>query len=147
MLKILLTAVIFYNMSFTVWQTDFTKAKELAKSSHRLILVNFSGSDWCGPCIRIKKEFFDDSNFLKMADSSLVLVNEDFPRNKKNQLSTNLQKQNNALADKYNPEGIFPFTLLIAENGKVIKTWDGLPNTKVDLFSKQIAALCNANKK
>src|ERR1700712_6150367 len=89
-------------MSFVGWQPSFEKAKQVAKEQHRLILVNFSGSDWCGPCIRMRKEIFDNENFSAMADTLLVMVNADFPRNKKNQLEKTVQVQNNMLADKYN---------------------------------------------
>jgi len=80
-----------------------------------------------------------------MADTSLVLVNADFPRNKKNQLSNTLQKQNETLADKYNPEGKFPFTVLIDANGRLIKSWDGLPKEDAEQFTKQVKDLCNAH--
>lgn len=148
MMKLLFSAaVLFIGMSFTTWQPNFEKAKQIAKSKHQLILLNFSGSDWCGPCMRMKSEFFNDSVFSKMADTSLVLVNADFPRNKKNKLTAEVQKQNNTLADKYDPDGKFPFTLLMDENGKIIKTWDGLPDMNADVYTKQIVTLYNANKK
>ncbi|MBS1733393.1 MAG: thioredoxin family protein, partial [Bacteroidetes bacterium] len=73
-------------MSFTIWQPDFETAKKLAKEKHQLILLNFSGSDWCGPCIRMHREIFGNDEFIKMADSSLIMVNADFPRMKKNKL-------------------------------------------------------------
>ena len=133
-------------MSFTVWQTDFEKAKQIATQKHQLILLNFSGSDWCGPCIRMKKEIFENEKFSKMADAKLVLVNADFPRNKKNQLKKETKKQNETLADKYNPEGKFPFTLLLDANGKVIKTWDGLPDEPPIIFSDEIKNICDAHK-
>ncbi len=147
MKRLISVTILFIAMSFTTWQPNFEKAKQTAKSKHQLILLNFSGSDWCGPCMRMKNEFFNDSIFSKMADSSLELVNADFPRNKKNKLTDELQKQNNTLADKYDPDGKFPFTLLMDENGKIIKTWDGLPDMNVDVYTKQIVALYNANKK
>ncbi|HEV8083150.1 MAG TPA: thioredoxin family protein [Chitinophagaceae bacterium] len=136
----------FIIMSFNVWQQDFETAKQVAKEKHELILLNFSGSDWCGPCMRMKKEIFENDKFLKMADNSLVLLNADFPRNKKNQLHKNVQKQNDALADKYNAEGKFPFTLLLDEDGKILKTWEGLPNQTADEFAEQIKNICDAHK-
>ena len=54
------------------WQTDFEKAKTEAKSEHKLILLNFSGSDWCGPCIRLKKDIFDSETFMKYADENNI---------------------------------------------------------------------------
>ncbi len=137
--------VCFVTMSFTSWEPDFDTAKQIAKDKHELILLNFSGSDWCGPCIRMRKEIFDNDTFLKMADSSLVMVNADFPRSKKNQLSGNTQKQNNKLADKYNPDGKFPLTLLLDADGKVLKTWDGFPDEDAAQLAVQINNIRNGN--
>jgi thioredoxin-related protein len=107
------------------WTTDFSKAKTEASAKNKYILVNFSGSDWCGPCMKLKKEVLDSEDFLKFAESKLVLVRADFPRSKKNRLSPELTKSNENLAEKYNKEGKFPFTVLIDENGNVVKSWDG----------------------
>lgn len=133
-------------MSFTTWQTSFEKAQQNARAKHQHILLNFSGSDWCGPCIRMHKEIFASDVFTKMADSTLQMVNADFPRKKKNQLKKLIQKQNDALAEKYNPLGKFPYTLLLDANGKIIKTWDGMPREKAEAFAQLVKAICNANK-
>jgi thioredoxin-related protein len=146
MKQLSLICLAFFAMSFTVWQTNFEAAKQTAKEKHQLILLNFSGSDWCGPCMRMKKEIFENADFTAMADTELVLVNADFPRNKKNQPDKKLETQNEALADKYNPEGKFPFTLLLDANGKVLKTWDGLPKENAAQFAAQLKTICNAGK-
>lgn len=132
-------------LSPTGWHTDFETAKKFAKDKDRLILLNFSGSDWCGPCIRLRKEIFDGYAFSQLADSALVLVNADFPRNKKNQLSKEQQKLNETLADQYNPQGKFPFTLLLTPEGKVIRSWDGFPADS-DQFVEQVKTLCDGNR-
>ncbi|MEP6926601.1 MAG: thioredoxin family protein [Ginsengibacter sp.] len=105
--KLLLISFCFIASSFTKWEPDFTSAIKIAKEKHQLILINFSGSDWCGPCIRMRNEIFENETFSKMTDTCLVLVNADFPRNKKNQLSKLLIKQNDMLADKYNQMDYF----------------------------------------
>lgn len=110
----------------------------IAQKEHKYILLNFSGSDWCGPCIRMKKEIFESDAFKKMADTELVLVNADFPRNKKNQPTPEQQKINDSTADKYNPLGKFPFTLLLNEKGAVLGSWDGLPNESPEGFIEDI---------
>jgi len=133
-------------ISFSNWQPSFEKAKEIAKNNHQLILLNFSGSDWCGPCIRMRKEIFDSETFSAMADSLLVLVNADFPRNKKNQPGKSVQAQNEMLADKYNTEGKFPLTVLLDENGNLIKSWDGLPKESAQQFASEIKALSDTRK-
>ncbi len=147
MKKLLIISICFAAMSFTTtWQPDFEKAKQIAKEKHQLILLNFSGSDWCGPCMRMRKEIFESDLFSKMADSTLVMVNADFPRNKKNQLTKQIKKQNEALADKYDPEGKFPFTLVLDATGKALRSWDGLPKENAAAFAKEIKNICDANK-
>ena len=134
--------LILFNVYTTpvTWLGNFNEAKSEAAKSHKLILVNFSGSDWCGPCIRERKEILESAVFENYAAGHLVLVRADFPRQKKNQLSKEQVKLNDALADKYNAEGKFPFTLLIDENGKVLKVWDGFPGVSPEVFVVQISA-------
>jgi thioredoxin-related protein len=133
-------------MSFIKWQPDFETARKVAHENHKLILLNFSGSDWCGPCMRMRKEIFESDVFSKMTDTSLVLVNADFPRNKKNRLDEQTEKQNDALADKYNPEGKFPFTLLLDADGNVLKSWDGFPKENAEEFADEIYSICYDQK-
>lgn len=133
-------------LSFTEWQPNFESAKKTAVREHKFILLNFSGSDWCIPCIRMKKEIFANEDFTKMADKELVLVNADFPRQKKNQLSKEKQAENESLADRYNPKGKFPFTVLLDASGKVLGTWDGLPSSSPQEFSNAVKILCDVNR-
>lgn len=124
--------------SFTSWETNYDKAAQTAKTEHKYILLNFSGSDWCGPCIKLHNEYFGTETFKSFAEKKLVLVNADFPRQKKNQLPKDLQKQNDHLADKYNANGAFPLTVLINPDGKVLKAWDGIPKMTIDAFIEEI---------
>lgn len=126
------------------WLGDFKQAEIEAAKSHRLILINFSGSDWCGPCIRLRKEILESVAFENYASESLVLVRADFPRQKKNQLAKDQVKKNETLADQYNPEGKFPFTVLVDEHGKVLKRWDGFPNVSSEKFVDEIKPIANA---
>jgi len=146
-MTILWSAILsFFLLSSSLWETDFEKAKEEAKSEHRCILLNFSGSDWCGPCIRMHKEIFESTTFTDYSSEHLVLVNADFPRLKKNSLSPDQQKKNDQLADTYNSEGKFPLTLLLTADGKILKTWEGLPPVSADGFTSQVKAIVDANK-
>lgn len=117
----------FTTLSAPTWQLDFKQAQAEATASHKHILLNFSGSDWCGPCIKLKKDVFESEAFTNYAENRLVLVRADFPRAAKNQLSKPQTAHNEALAERYNPEGNFPFTVLTDANGKVLKTWKGYP--------------------
>src|SRR6185369_7481406 len=107
--------IIFISMLTTPveWLADFSKALDLASKNQKNIILSFSGSDWCGPCIRMKKEFFDSEVFNSFAKDRLVAVRADFPRLRKNKLDKAQQQQNDALADKYNQKGKFPLTLLL----------------------------------
>lgn len=126
------------------WLGDFNEAQKEAQKTHKLIVINFSGSDWCGPCIRTRKEILETKSFEDYASDHLVLVRADFPRQKKNQLPKDQVKRNEALADKYNPDGEFPLTLLVDENGKVIKKWEGFPGVSPEKFVAQISESANA---
>jgi thioredoxin-related protein len=135
---------IYFMMSIlpgVTWLGDFNAAKTEAAEKHKLILINFSGSDWCGPCIRLRKEILESSAFEAYASDHLVLVRADFPRQKKNQLNKEQVKRNEDLADKYNSEGKFPYTLLVNENGKILKAWDGFPNESPDQFIADITSI------
>lgn len=135
LLAIYLTMIFSASVS---WLGDFNTAKTEATQNHKLILINFSGSDWCGPCIRLRKEILESATFENYASDHLVLVRADFPRQKKNQLPKEQVKLNETLADQYNPDGKFPFTLLVDEHGKVLRSWDGFPNETPDQFVSDI---------
>ncbi len=101
------------------WLTDFAAAKKLAAEKKLPILADFSGSDWCGWCIKLDKEVFSQEAFKSYAAGNLVLFMADFPRRK--ELPAELQKQNAGLAKKYNIEG-FPTVLLLDATGRVLAT-------------------------
>lgn len=128
------------------WEPNFENAKKTAKEKHELILLNFSGSDWCGPCILTRREYFENEVFTEMANENLVLVNADFPRKKKNMPSAEILKQNEALAEKYNKEGNFPLTLLLDAEGKILKSWRGKPEKNVQDWTAEIKSICLAHK-
>jgi thioredoxin-related protein len=130
----------------TAWLNNLDEAKVTAAQKHELIILNFSGSDWCGPCIRLKKEIFESEVFKNYANDNLVLVNADFPRSKKNKLSKEQVKINEALADKYNPKGIFPLTLVLDADGKVLKSYEGLPDVSAEDFTNGIKKLNTTGK-
>ncbi|MCR8560686.1 thioredoxin family protein [Mucilaginibacter sp. BJC16-A38] len=143
-MKLLIAFFLIGLISPVTWLGNFSEATTEAAKTHKLILVNFSGSDWCGPCIRERKEILETATFESFASDHLVLVRADFPRQKKNLLSKEQTKLNEQLADKYNPDGKFPYTLLIDENGKVLKDWDGFPNESPEKFVQEITEFTHA---
>lgn len=120
-------------------QTRLENAKKTATENKELILLNFSGSDWCIPCIKLHKNIIEAEDFKKLEKENVIIyINADFPRNKKNQPSAAIKKENAFLADYYNPKGIFPYTILLNPEGKVVKTWEGLPSEDAVAFSNEI---------
>lgn len=103
-----------------IWLTNFDQAKMHASKQNKKILLNFSGSDWCGNCIRLDKTLFQSEEFANFSKENLVLLRADFPAKKKNQLSEEQVTHNEALAEKYNKKGAFPTILVLDENGKVL---------------------------
>lgn len=110
-----------------LWGNDFEKAKQEAQENKKLVLLYFSGSDWCGPCIKLKKDVLETEEFLNFGTKNLVLLRADFPRMKKNQLDRIQTERNEKMADKYNNKGKFPLTVLLDPSGMVLKEWDGYP--------------------
>jgi thioredoxin-related protein len=131
-------------VSPVVWKTNFVEARIEAAKNHKLIPVNFSGSDWCLPCIQLRKNIFDSENFTAYASENLVLVNADFPRQNKHKLSPDQKKMNEDLAEKYNREGKFPYTILMTADGKILKQWDGLPGLSDKQFIEEIKQTAEA---
>src|SRR5690348_11884172 len=64
------------------WLTDLPAAQAAAKAEKKIVLINFTGSDWCGWCIRLRNEVFSQPQFDSFAKDHLVLVETDFPRRK-----------------------------------------------------------------
>jgi protein disulfide-isomerase len=101
----------------TTWLTDFKQAQEQAKTDNRLILLDFTGSDWCGWCIKLNREVFSKPEFKDYATKNLVLMEVDFPRAK--QIATTVKAQNEELAQKYGVQG-FPTIVVLNSEGKKI---------------------------
>ncbi len=99
------------------WEKDFEKASSGAKASGKYMLLDFSGSDWCGWCIRLEKEVFSQNAFKDYAEENLVCVLVDFPSAKKQ--SEELKKQNQDLARKYGIKG-YPTIIILSPDGKPV---------------------------
>jgi len=99
------------------WTMDIEAARRLAGELQRPLLLNFTGSDWCGWCIQTDKKVFSQDLWKTFAKNNLVLVTLDFPRRTK--LPDNISERNNALVKKYNIEG-FPTYLLLDSDGESV---------------------------
>ena len=99
------------------WLTNFEEAKAAAKKEKKVILADFTGSDWCGWCIKLKDEVFSKPEFQAWADKHVVLLELDFPKQK--QLSDDLKKQNEKLQREFKIEG-FPTIVFLDAKGKEV---------------------------
>ena len=97
------------------WETNWEAAKAKSKAENKPILINLTGSDWCGWCIKIEKEVFSQKEFKDFAAENLILMEADFP--KKKQLPAELKKQNAALEKEYLNKG-YPTVYLLDSEGK-----------------------------
>ena len=101
------------------WRTNWDDAKSEAEKENKKLILVFSGSDWCIPCIKLEKEVWENSTFNEYAKDNYVLFRADFPKRKKNKLDNITQKRNDMLAAEYNPKGYFPFVVIIDSQGNV----------------------------
>ena len=102
------------------WKADFEDAKATAAKENKNIVLVFSGSDWCAPCIKLDKVVWQSEEFEKEAEKNWVTYKADFPKKKANQLASELTEANKKLAEKYNKNGSFPLVVLLDKSGKVI---------------------------
>lgn len=94
------------------WTTDLEKAFKDAKAQKKSVLVEFTGSDWCPPCIMMRKKVFSQKEFVSEASKDFILVELDFPRNDKE-----LSEKHQPYAEKYEIDG-FPTVILFDQDGK-----------------------------
>ena len=102
------------------WKANFEEAKALAVQEDKNILLVFSGSDWCAPCIKLDKVVWQSEDFKKEAEKNWIIYKADFPKKRTNQLTPELTEANKKLAEKYNKNGSFPLVVLLDKSGKVV---------------------------
>jgi len=121
------------------WLTDYDKGLVRAKAENKYILIDFSGSDWCGWCIKLDREVFSKQAFKDYAEDNLVLVLVDWPQRSSN--SKEVQAQSRPILEKYGIQS-FPTVLILSPDGNIIaKTGyqDGGPEAYVEHIKKLIA--------
>jgi protein disulfide-isomerase len=97
------------------WMTDLAKAQAKAKEEKKVVMLDFTGSDWCGWCIKLNKDVFSQPEFIEYAKKNLVAVEVDFPRRKEQ--AADVKKANAALGQKYHVDG-YPTIVLLDASGK-----------------------------
>ena len=122
------------------WQTDLEAAKKLATDQDKNIIIVFSGSDWCAPCIKLDKNIWQSDAFKNQSANDWILLKADFPRKKANELSKDQTAHNRKLAEKYNIEGSFPLVVILDKNGKLLGKM-GFKNVSPEEYIKMIHVL------
>lgn len=122
------------------WLTNFDEAKAKAAKTNQNILLVFSGSDWCVPCMKLEQEIWQSEEFKNFAKDHFVLLKASFPKQKKNRLSEEQQEHNNQLAEKYNQQGYFPLVVVLNKNGKELGA-TGYKHTTPDKYIDILTSL------
>jgi protein disulfide-isomerase len=117
------------------WTTDLAKAQAKAKAENKLVLLDFTGSDWCPWCIKFEKEVLSTDEFAKYAQANLELVMVDFPRSKAQ--TDALKQANKSLKDKYKIEG-FPTYVVLNTEGKEVGRQVGYKKGGPQAFIKEL---------
>jgi len=122
MKNLLFLALLFFsaNLMSQNWQNHFDEAVKKAAAEHKNIILVFSGSDWCAPCIKLDKNIWQSDVFMNYSKEHWILYKADFPRKKSNKLSEKLEQKNTELAEKYNKNGMFPLVLLLDYEGHIL---------------------------
>jgi len=94
------------------WMTDIDSAVKVAKEKNKAVLVEFTGSDWCPPCIMMDKKVFSQSSFVSKASEDFILVKIDIPRS-----NPELSEKNSKVLNKYKVQGV-PTVILMDKEGK-----------------------------
>lgn len=118
-----------------IWGTDYPAALTQAASSKKPILLEFTGSDWCPPCMKLTKTVLEQPAFEDFAKENLVLVKLDFPQGKEQ--SADLKAANEALAKKYQVEG-FPTLILLDSAGQEVARVVGFQLRTPEAFLKWV---------
>lgn len=106
-----------YNGGPASWGTDFNGALDQAKAENRHVFLFFTGSDWCGWCMKLNKEILSTPEFAQYAQDKLALVELDYPHHKAQ--PNNVRVQNRTLATRYNITG-FPTVIVLDSTGKAV---------------------------
>ena len=141
----LMTATFGAKMSDSVpkgWNEDYAAACETAKKENKLILLAFSGSDWCGWCVKMEKDIYSDKKFIAGVKKKFVPVMIDNPRNKEI-LSPLARRQNEKLVKEFRVSG-YPSTMIARPTGEVVRRFSGYKRNGPQAFLDELNAAADA---
>lgn len=132
-----LVATTAFTLAANGWDDDYDKALTAAKTDKKLVLLDFTGSDWCGWCMKLDKEVFSKADFKAFAKENLELVTVDFPNSKK--LPHKVEKQNAELKKTFKVNG-FPTLVLLNAEGKEVHRIGGYSPDALEDLKKAVGA-------
>lgn len=125
------------------WSDDYAKAAEKAKAENKNLLLDFTGSDWCGYCMALDKEVFSTAKFKTWAKDNVVLVQVDFPQGK--HLSKKIKDQNDGLKKQFGASG-YPTVIVASPDGKELARKVGYsPKSGPDAYLEALTAKLTKN--
>jgi len=120
------------------FKTNLEEAFSLAKQNNKHVLVYFSGSDWCRPCMQLQLEVFESDEFVTFSKSNLIVVRLDFPAKEKNKLSDEQTAYNKKLAERLNKKGVFPYMILFDSAQKQLDEFSGYSRNGAKSFIEKL---------
>lgn len=141
-MKRIITVLLLFVVFQSYGQDDFLEYEEVfqkAQEESKLVLLVFSGSDWCKPCIQLKKEILETEHFQQKS-KEFVYLYVDFPY-KKNKQTKAVVKRNERLAEQYNRRGKFPLVVLIDNEGQELGVVSYISNMTTSDFIQKLAKL------
>ena len=120
------------------WLTDFDAVKQQAQKENKAILMDFTGSDWCPPCKALKKNVLDKPEFEKFASEKLVLMELDFPKDKK-KVTKEVAAANAKLGEEFKIEG-YPTIIVLDKTGKELGRMVGYGGDSPSAYIKKLEA-------
>lgn len=111
-------------LSHSLWAQSFSTAKQQSNNENKPLLLIFSGSDWCGGCIGFQKSVLDTPEYQDYKSKKIIQFIADFPRDR-NAITPEQLEENQELANLYNKRGQFPYLVLFAPDGKILKRKSG----------------------
>ena len=137
MLKIAFVALLVTSLQAgSGWLTNPVEARNQARKENKVILLDFTGSDWCPPCKRLKAEVFDSPQFDEFAKKKLVLLEVDFP-NDKSKLSAATHAENARLKQRFRVNS-FPTVILLDQNSQELGRMTGFGGTSPEAYIQRI---------
>jgi len=139
MKTIITTICIFFSITTTTitWLENLEEGILEAKKNNKEIILLFSGSDWCKPCIELKSNVLNSTHFKQKTIEKYTFVNIDLKRNQSDITKKEISYRER-MFEQYNPNGYFPYLLVLNSNGEILKTINGYKGQTVESYTAEL---------